>query len=207
MEDYKPNSNKYHMGKAKEESEIHRESVVKGKVSIRQKSSIQKAIEVFFVKDVEDVKNYLIYDVLLPELKDALYNLINNGAQMFLYGNARNKRYPNNNGGIRISYNKCSENPKIEHSSSNNGLRNGTRLDDVTFEDRSDAEEVLNSMVDILETYGSVSIAEFCELANRPDEYTDRKYGWTNLATAEVRRMSGGGYYIKFPKATMLPKN
>lgn len=195
------------MEKATEEAEIHRESVVKGNVSIRQKSSLQKAIEVFFVKDVEDVKNYLIYDVLLPELKDALYNLINNGTQMFLYGNARNKRYPNSNGGIRISYNKCSESPKTDRVSSNTGIRNENKLDDVIFEERADAEEVLNSMVDILETYGTVSIAEFCELANRPDEYTDRKYGWSNLSTAEVRRMSGGGYYIKFPKAKMLPKN
>lgn len=203
MEEYKPNSNKYHLEKSNEES-VHRESVVKGNVSVRQKSGLRKAAEIFFAKDIDDVKNYLIYDVLLPEAKDALYALINNGAQMFLYGETRNKRNPNTNG-IRFSYNKCYDQGKPERNTLTNKA-NLTRLDDVVFDDMRDAEEVLNSMVDILETYGTVSVSEFCELANRPDEYTDRKYGWTNLATAEVRRMSGGGYYIKFPKAILLPK-
>lgn len=200
---YKPNSNKYRETIAKEEMRERKESVVKGKTVVKQKSGLGKIIEIFFAKDIEDVKDYLIQDVLIPELRDAVYNLINNGCQMFLYGDTRTKRGSNGPGTVRISYNKCYDQGKPVEQ--NNRSRTGMNFDNVTFEDIADAEEVLNQMIDILEIYKSVSVADFCDLANIPDEYTDRKYGWTNLSKAEVRRVSGGGYYIKLPKAILLP--
>lgn len=207
---YTPNSNKYHMANDvanKTAVETKRASIVKGAVTVKEKSAFKKMVEAFFLKDVEDVKTYLVYDVLLPELKDAIYNLINNGSQMWLYGNTSRTRRPGSSSNVaRVSYNKCYDQGRPERPASNNMTRSSMKFDDVEFEDLADAEEVLNQLVDILETYQQVSVADFCEMAGIPDVYTDRRYGWLNLATAEVRRMSGGGYYIKLPKAVLLPK-
>lgn len=206
MAEYKPNSNKYNEMMAKNappESLTRRDSVVSGNVTVRKSTGLKKAIEVFFAKDMDDVKDYLVQDVLIPEARDAVYNLINNGCQMLLYGSTKNRSSRNGPGVVRVNYNKCYDQSKPQDQ--NEKRRNGMNFDNVVFEDMADAEEVLNQMIDILDDYKSVSVADFCDLANIPDEYTDRKYGWTNLSKAEVRRLSGGGWYIQLPKVILLP--
>lgn len=207
MPEYTPNSNKYREKMAQKnssEQEKRRESVVTGNVTVKKSTGLRKIIEVFFAKDIEDVKDYLIQDVLIPELRDAVYNLINNGSQMFLYGETKSKRNSNSGPGvIRVNYNKCYDQSKPQEQSSRS--RSGMNFDNVVFDEIADAEEVLNQMIDIIEDFNMISVADFCDLANIPEEYTDRKYGWTNLSKAEVRRLSGGGYYIKLPKAILLP--
>lgn len=194
--------NKY-KPKAVETVRERKESVVSGNVTVKKSTGLRKIIEMFFARDIDDVKDFMIREVIIPELRDGLYNLINSGCQMFLYGDTRTKRSSSAPGTVRVSYNKCYD--QSRPAEQNARSRSGMNFDNVTFEDIADAEEVLNQMIDILEDYKSVSVADFCDLANIPDEYTDRKYGWTNLSKAEVRRVSGGGYYIKLPKAILLP--
>lgn len=205
MAEYKPNSNKYNEMVAQNTAvpEKRRESVVTGNVTVKEKSAIRKVIEIFFAKDLEDVGDYLVKQVIIPEMRDAFYSLIDKGTQMLLYGEARNKRSAPGPGTVRVSYNKCYDQSRPTEQQTRSRI--GMNFDNVTFEEMADAEEVLNQMIDILEDYKSVSVADFCDLANIPDEYTDRKYGWTNLSRAEVRRTSGGEYYVKLPKAILLP--
>ncbi len=205
MAEYKPNSNKYNEMVAQNTTvpEKRRESVVTGNVTVKEKSAIRKVIEIFFAKDLEDVGDYLVKQVIIPEMRDAFYSLIDKGTQMLLYGEARNKRSTPGPGTVRVSYNKCYDQSRPTEQQTRS--RSGMNFDNVTFEEMADAEEVLNQMIDILEDYKSVSVADFCDLANIPDEYTDRKYGWINLSRAEVRRTSGGEYYVKLPKAILLP--
>lgn len=206
MAEYRPNSNKYNEMTAQnpvKPPEKKRESVVTGNVTVKEKSVIRKVFDIFFAKDLEDVGDYLVKSVIVPEMRDILYSLIDKGTQMFLYGEARSKRSPSTPGAVRVNYNKYYDQSRPTEPTPKS--RNGMNFDNVTFEEIADAEEVLNQMIDILEDYKSVSVADFCDLANIPDEYTDRKYGWTNLSRAEVRRTSGGEYYIKLPKAMLLP--
>ena len=206
MAEYRPNSNKYNEMTAQNPTkppEKKRESVVTGNVTVKEKSVIRKVFDIFFAKDLEDVGDYLVKSVIVPEMRDILYSLIDKGTQMFLYGEARSKRGPSTPGAVRVNYNKYYDQSRPTEPAPKS--RNGMNFDNVTFEEIADAEEVLNQMIDILEDYKSVSVADFCDLANITDEYTDRKYGWTNLSRAEVRRTSGGEYYIKLPKAMLLP--
>lgn len=203
---YTSNSNKSKLEGVTEQTPAKRAPIVNGAVKVREETAAQKIFSTFFAKDIADVKTHLIYDVLIPELKDTLYSLFNNGLQMWLYGGTRSKK--TGPGSISVNYRGCytGNQPGRPAQSNNQTDRRGMNFDNVEFERIQDAEGVLEQMVDILEQFGSVSVADFCEMANIQDEYTDRRYGWTNLATAEVRRMSGGGYYIKFPKAILLPK-
>ena len=54
-------------------------------------------------------------------------------------------------------------------------------------------------MDELLETYGIVSVADLYELVGIIGNYTDNKYGWTNLRNAEPIRVNGG-YLLKLPK-------
>ena len=70
MDNYKPNSNRYNELKAQQSIEEANskklESVVSGNVSMRKKTTLKKVADIFFQKDINDVKSYLIMDVLIP---------------------------------------------------------------------------------------------------------------------------------------------
>ena len=208
MDNYKPNSNRYNELKAQQSIEEANnkklESVVSGNVSMRKKTTLKKVADIFFQKDINDVKSYLIMDVLIPEIRDALYNRVMNGLDMMLYNGKRTRKSSSNT--MRVNYSAKYNNQTSIPESSNSSPRtkSGLNFDDVVFDDRMDAEEVLNQMLNIIEQYDSVSVADFCELAGIPGEYTDRKYGWTSLGAAEVKRISGGGYILKLPRVILL---
>ena len=208
MDNYKPNSNRYNELKAQQSIEEANskklESVVSGNVSMRKKTTLKKVADIFFQKDINDVKSYLIMDVLVPEIRDALYNLVMNGLDMMLYDGKRTRKSSSNT--MRVNYSAKYNNQTSIPESSNSSPRtkSGLNFDDVVFDDRMDAEEVLNQMLNIIEQYDSVSVADFCELAGIPGEYTDRKYGWTSLGAAEVQRISGGGYILNLPRVILL---
>ena len=171
---------------------------------MRKKTTLKKVADIFFQKDINDVKSYLIMDVLIPEIRDALYNLVMNGLDMMLYDGKRTRKSSSNTMRVNYSakYNNQTSIPETSNSSPR--TKSGLNFDDVVFDDRMDAEEVLNQMLNIIEQYDSVSVADFCELAGIPGEYTDRKYGWTSLGAAEVKRISGGGYILKLPRVILL---
>ena len=68
---------------------------------------------------------------------------------------------------------------------------------------RAEAEEVLDRMSEIIDTYGAVSVADLYDLVDVSGTYTDNNYGWDNLRNAEAVRVRDG-YILKLPKITAL---
>ena len=166
----------------------------------RRKSGIDKLGSIFLAGDVEDVKEYIIEDVLIPTIKRAFYDIICNGMGMML-----GERNPNKgNQSSRVSYRSYYDRPD-ERKSRNNS--NQSRLNygykDLIFDNRGDAEVVLEQMFELLDRYDAVSIADLFDLAGESSNYTDNKYGWTNLEDARVQPVRGG-YIIQLPRATTL---
>lgn len=59
------------------------------------------------------------------------------------------------------------------------GRLRGKRLDDVIFDSRKDAEEVLDQLADMIRDYGHVSVADLYDLAGISCCFADFRYGWT----------------------------
>lgn len=194
MEEYKSNSDRSKNQKRRAEK------VITGGVTQRRKSGIDKLGSIFLAGDVEDVKEYIIEDVLIPTIKRAFYDIICNGMGMML-----GERNPNKgNQSSRVSYRSYYDRPD-ERKSRNNS--NQSRLNygykDLIFDNRGDAEVVLEQMFELLDRYDAVSIADLFDLAGESSNYTDNKYGWTNLEDARVQPVRGG-YIIQLPRATTL---
>ena len=51
--------------------------------------------------------------------------------------------------------------------------------------------------------FGEVTVADLYDLVGISSDYTDRKYGWTDLATAKPIRVRGG-YLLDLPRAKLL---
>lgn len=72
-------------------------------------------------------------------------------------------------------------------------------FDKPIFDSRSDAHRVLDALNDIIDKYGYASVADLYDLSDMSSiNYTDNKYGWTNIKNADVFRI-GDGYTISLP--------
>ena len=69
---------------------------------------------------------------------------------------------------------------------------------DFIFETRGEAERVLDAMDELIELYGTVSVANVYYLAGEWVPYTATNYGWKNLNTASVVRVCNG-YKLRLP--------
>lgn len=194
MEDYKANSHKSKAEAEKKEKEKIT-PVVKG--NKKKQSMTRKLADNFVSDDVHNVKSYVLMDVLIPAAKKAISDIVTNGIDMILYGESgRTKKRSSSD---YISYNRYSSRDR-DRDYDRERTRSGYSYDDIVLDTRSEAMDVLARMDEIIDTYGQVSVADMYDLVDVSSNYTDNKYGWTNLRDAEPVRVRDG-YIIKLPKA------
>lgn len=197
-EEYKSNSHKFKESQSQSLIEKKKvEKVVHGKVRTKPKSGISKISEVFISEDAANVKSYIVMDVLVPAVKKAISDIVRDGIDMILYGESRGRKSSTNSSYVSYrDYSRSDDRDRFRESRT----RTGYNHDDVVLETRGEAEEVLSRMDELIDTYGVVSVADLYDLIGKSCEYTDNKYGWTNIRTAEPIRVRDG-YMLKLPKA------
>lgn len=202
MTDYKPNSHRFKEEQKDSPPEERKkvEKVVKGTVKTKKKSEISKLADVFISEDIKNVRSYIFMDVLVPAIKDAIEDIVTKGIRMILRGGT-DTRYKS--GADRISYVKYSDKRDDRGPIDSSRTRTGYNYDDIILESRGEAEEVLTRMDELIETYGMVSVADLYDLVGKTCNYTDNKYGWTNVRNAEPVRVRDG-YMLKLPKALLI---
>lgn len=199
MEEYKSNSDKAR----KEQSKKKIEAVITGAAKTRKKGEMQKFADVFIAEDANNVKSYILMEVIVPAVKKAISDIVTTGIDMILYGEAgRSKR---KNGTQKVSYrNYYDQSADRVRAGSGTTRRSGIDYDDIVFDTRGDAESVLDAMHDIIAQYGTVSVADLYDLARVPnDNFTMNRYGWTNLNGAQPVRVRDG-YILKLPRVVPL---
>ena len=77
-------------------------------------------------------------------------------------------------------------------------------LEPSIVDTRKDAEEVIESMKEILELYGYTTVADYCDLAGMPVNYRAHLYGWTDLNDFTFISHVIGTYSIVLPTPKKL---
>lgn len=191
-----PNSHKY---KAEQEQRNYSQQkkvkrVVKNGVKPRKKD----ISSLFIAEDLKSVGKYVLEEVLIPTVKNAIVDMVSNGVAM-MFGCEKRKSSKGNSSTPYVSYRDYSS------RSSGSDFTERRRYDfeyDV-IESRSEAEEILEQMSDLIDTYDSVSVADVYEMLGKKTNYTDFDYGWTNIASAKIIRVSNG-YVLKLPRVKPL---
>lgn len=201
-QDYKPNSNRFKAEQqAKESVEKKKvEKVVKGNVTVKKKSEVGKFIDKYVAEDVSNIKSYIISEVIIPTIKNTIWDAFTNSLDMILFGGSGRDKHKSGSSRVPyVSYNKASER-RHDSRSSNETRRGRFDFDDIVLDSRGEAEEVLRQMDALLDEYKIVTVADLYDLVGITGEYTDQKYGWTNLRNADSVRARGGGYKLSLPK-------
>jgi hypothetical protein len=202
MEEYKSNSHKSKENQKGSIPEKKVEKVIAGTAKSKKKSEIRKFTDVFISEDVNNVKSYILLEVLVPAIKKAISDIVTNGIDMILYGETGKTK--SNSTASKISYRSYYDERNGRRDYSAVRTRTGYNYDDIILDNRGEAEEVLSRMDELISTYGLVSVADLYDLVGITGNYTDNKYGWTDIRSASVIRVRDG-YMLKLPKA--LPLN
>lgn len=192
MEIYPSNSNKSKEVRAEVQPEEKKkiEKVVATPVKTKKKSGLGKLFGNLVSDDARDIKTYLVGDILIPTVKKTISDTVD----MILFGGSRKSSSP----ASRISYRSFYDEPRTRN------IREpvapvGYNYDDIILGSRGDAEEVLLRLNELIDTYQIASVADLYDLVGLTGNYTDNKYGWTNLQTADVVRVREG-YMLKLPR-------
>jgi len=179
------------------------EPVVKNAAKRREKSLGKKFAESFLGDDSKSVLDYILHDVLIPAAKATISDAVSGGIEMLLFGDRRTNSRPYTRSGSRTYtsyssyYGDSSKDRKPNYSRSSVARHS---FDDILFETRGEAEDVLSHLVDLTIDYGVASVADFYDLSGLESKFTDNKYGWTNLRDACTDRVRNG-YIIRLPEA------
>ena len=183
--------------------------VSKGSV-VKKKRTVADKFKDAFLGESENLGDYIMYDVLVPALRDTVSEM-GFGIIERLSGNSRSFRSRGNvvrdRGRSYVSYNSSSRNDRGRDRDDRRDIDRGSRarhsFDNVVFANKWEAEDVLAHLVDMILEYGEATVRSFYELSNIEADYTDDRYGWTNLRDAYVER-TRNGYVIVFPQTRPL---
>lgn len=199
MPEYQSNSHRTKELAAQEKpAERRTEKVVTGGTKIRKKSTLTKMANAFLPGDVDDVKRYVLRDVLIPTIRRTISDVVD----MLLGVNTTPRS--SSPAGTRVSYRS--------YYDARNDRRESTALrpcstpysyDDVVFDRYDDAAEVLLRMRELVSRFDAVSVADLFDMTGHAGNYTDNKYGWTDLSDARIERVSDG-YIIRLPRPIVL---
>lgn len=167
------------------------EKVVTTPVKVKKKNGFSKMIGNFIAEDARDIKSYLVSDVIVPTIKKTISDTVDT----ILFGGSRKNRSVAG----RVSYRSYYDDPRSRDirepiTSVSYGY------EDITIGSRGEAEEVLSRLNELIDTYQIASVADLYDLVGLTGDYTDNKYGWTNLSMADVVRVRDG-YKLKLPRA------
>lgn len=204
---YAPNSHKYKEQQKEAVTEEKRiQKVVKNPVKIKQNEA-RKIADIFISEDISNVKNYIFMDVLVPAIKKAIYDIVTNGIDMFLYGGTGKGRSSSSSGGkvnYRTYYDQKNDRGNgVSYRGSENSNRNGFEYDDIVFRNRGEAEAVKQEMMDVISRYGMVTVNDLYEAIGETAPYTAQKYGWMDVSSATTVRVRDG-YKLNLPRAVPI---
>lgn len=148
---------------------------------------------------------YMVYDVFIPMLKDAAAATFNRalfgdgrgytvGRQPNSYGRTDYGAYsrPRTDGSMRDPRRELPPRVKTQHN-----------FDEVVFNDRAEADLVLDRLMDLIDTYGVATVADFYDLAGISTDYPDNSWGWERLGGAAIRR-TRAGYILDLPRPVTI---
>lgn len=202
MENYTPNSIRSKKEAQQVEERKRAEKVVTGAVTTRKKNGIRKLADVFVTEDIHNVKNYIVIDVLIPAIRDAIEDIVTKGIRMVLRGEASAR-----SGHTRadsVSYRKYYDEKRGASAPSSSEPRTLHSYKDLVVETRGEAEEVLAKMNELIQEYGSASVLDLYDLCGETgSSHTDQNYGWFDLRNARAVRIRDG-YVFDLPKIMPL---
>lgn len=219
------NKNSYALQTKEEQKEAAPHA--KGNVQLQKEPTLRRIKKAFIADEVTSVKEFALFDVVIPAIKRTFRDLLVNSLDITLgYGKSNKSPYQTVQNGSRtyVAYGSMSsgryadDQPRKENHR-DSAIIGPMELDRIKFCDfdefgnidlrqsKDSAIEALGYLMDMLEDgYDCVTVAQFLSYVSTKVNSIHvapihSKWGWYSLQGSSVIECSdGSGYYIRFPK-------
>lgn len=198
--EFPPNSE---ASKSRAEKDITR--VTSGETVRRKKPLRKQFSETFVAGDMRSAIRYVMFDVLLPAAKDMVVDAGSSGIERLIFGETRRRAAtpPQSGPTGYVSYNRMAMGAASRLSSPARAMSRRARsrhdFDEIILDSRTEAEEVIDRLFDLVSRYETATVADLYELVGLESSHTDHKWGWTDVRGAGVSRVRDG-YLLDLPE-------
>ncbi len=191
---------------AKEKQERKVQKVVSGAAKTKENGG-RKLASIFISDEASTVKDYVVNDVIVPNIKNIIVDALT-GAIHRIFGVDGGGRSGGSSSSSRnrVSYRRYYDDRRDDSRDRRDDRYSDSHrwdCDDIVYPTRRDAEAVRDQMIEVIEEYGLISVADMYEMAGLTSPHTSFKYGWTSIRTSEIMHVRDG-YIIKLPKAVRI---
>jgi hypothetical protein len=176
-------------------------------VSKAKKGLGTKFKETFVGDSAESVGQYVLFDILIPRVKDLLYETFTGGLERSLFGSStRSSRAVRGSQLVsKTNYKGISEKTRpVEREISPRG-RAIHNFEEILIHTRGEAEQVRDILTALVDQYECATVADLYAACGLTAEHTDLKFGWTDLTDLTINPARGGGYVLDLPRVEELP--
>lgn len=183
-----------------------------------KKTKMAKFASNLFAEDITNVKEYVIWDVILPAVKNTISDIVCNGIDMILFGQTSSGRRSGGkvnysgiySGGLKssrvINLNEKREEERVRRSGTS-----GYAYQEIALS-RPEADDVLYILRQKEEQYGLTSVSDMYDaieevigekVFTNVREFTDNQWGWSDLSRARYDKV-GNGVVLRMPRIEPL---
>ena len=179
---------------------------IDGLVNEKDKPLWRRIYDLIFAENLEDVKRSVLKDIVGPYIKDFFYDVFTGSIERSIYGSSRSNysvrnsasRAPLRPGASRASYESYYKNRSTQ--------TNDELYEPVVMESRAKAEKLIDILRARIGQYGNTTINELNDCLKRIGKFTDEYYGWNDLSSASIRKISLNEYEVILPEPIQLNK-
>lgn len=191
------------------EPEVRVEKVVEGVAVQRKKRLGRRFAEAFSIADGQSVGGYVLFSVIVPRLKDLIFDVGESALRQTLFGNSPTG-YRSSSSGVKgyVPYNTISQGAVLKQAAGNKPAPTpaSDEFGEIVVADRGEADQVMDKISNTIEKYGSASVSDLKAACGLTPTFTDEKFGWKTMGGTDVRRIGGPqpGYILIFPRPEEL---
>lgn len=207
MQDFPGNSAKARAQSDSAGEERPVERVVSGDVKRKKVGVGRRFKETFINGTARGAVEYMIIDVIVPEIQNTLIDAFQGGIERLIRGESRRRgSTPTGYSGVgHVNYQGMSTTkPPSAPTRLSSRARGRQSFDEIIIQSHQEASDVLDRMYEELSRFGSVPVSSLYRLTGIESSHTDTKWGWTSLRGARVARLRAGGYLLDLPEPETL---
>lgn len=159
--------------------------VINGEIIQRKPSLGRKLAETFTGEEAQGVGSYVIRGVILPSVKSMIVEAGTQALERIFLGEAATRRSnsplmsPNRARTSNYnSYNRYFGSESQSKPVAQERSRPSYEVMDIIVASRPDAQEIIDTLMSILQQYPTVSVAELYEAVGQTSRFTDNNWGW-----------------------------
>nr|DAN84209.1 MAG TPA: hypothetical protein [Caudoviricetes sp.] len=163
------------------------------KARVKRESTARKVVGEIIKEDARSVSETVLWDVIIPTVKNLISDTVTRGIESMLYGGDSRPRsrtsYSDYSGYSRPKGNRDRSTDRRERRSARQAE---PERNEIIFDSRSDANDVIDRMSDLIDQYGQASLADLNALIGASSNFIDDNWGWTDMGSFDVRQVRDG---------------